>query len=172
MFTNHKNLIYFHQAQKLNRCQTRWFLDLADFDLKIVHVPGKLLAKPDILSHCSDLYPDDSDNSETVLLPDFLFINLINTVLHSHISLAFSTDPFVLQHLQSSLEPSIPAAFHLHLFDWEVLLNGKQLRGHLDAATRAHREIPLKAHLRVRGYWNSCVFIRQNIQPYIQDVST
>ena len=31
------------------------------------------------------------------------------------------------------------------------MLNGEQSRGCLDAATRVHRGIPLKAHLRVEG---------------------
>ena len=31
------------------------------------------------------------------------------------------------------------------------MLNGEQPRGCLDAATRVHRGIPLKAHLRVEG---------------------
>ena len=96
MFINHKNLTYFHQAQKLNGYQARWLLDLADFDLKIVHIPGKLLAGQDVLSHHLDLHLEDSDNSETVLLPDSLFVNLIDIVLHSHISSASSTNPLIL----------------------------------------------------------------------------
>ena len=120
VFTNHKNLPYFRQAQKLNRHQARWLLDLADFDLKIVHVPGKLFARPDILFHCSDLHLDNSDNFETVLLLDSLFVNLIDIILHSHISSTSSTNPLILQHLQSSLEPSIPAAFHSCLSNWQV----------------------------------------------------
>ena len=55
-----------------------------------------------------------------VLLPDSLFVNLIDTVLHSYIFLASSTNLLVLQHLQSSLEPSIPAAFYSCLSDWQI----------------------------------------------------
>ena len=121
VFTNHKNLTYFREAQKLNRRQARWLLDLTDFDLKIVHVPGKLLAGPNTLSCRSNLHSGKSDNTETILLPNFLFVNLIDSVLHSHISFASTTDPLVLQHLQSSLEPSIPAAFCSRLSDWQIL---------------------------------------------------
>ena len=91
-----------------------------DFDLKIIHVPGKLLAGPDALSCCLDLHSGGSDNTETTLLPNSLFVNLIDTVLHSCISSASTTDPLILQHLQSSLEPSIPAAFHSCLSDWQI----------------------------------------------------
>ena len=50
VFTDHKNLTYFRQPQALNHRQARWLIDLADFDLKMIHVPGKLLAGPDALS--------------------------------------------------------------------------------------------------------------------------
>ena len=96
----------------------QWLLDLADFDLKIIHVSGHLLARPDALSHYPNLHPDDSDNSSTVLLPTSLFVNLIDTKLHECISNKLKFDPLVLQHLQSSLE-DIPAAFRSHLSDWK-----------------------------------------------------
>jgi hypothetical protein len=51
VFMDHKNLMYFCQFQALNHRQARWLIDLADFDLKMIHVPGKLLAGPDALSH-------------------------------------------------------------------------------------------------------------------------
>ena len=66
VFTDHKNLTYFHQAQNLNHHQAWWLLDLTDFDLKIIHVPGCLLAGPDALSCHPDLHPNDSDNLSTI----------------------------------------------------------------------------------------------------------
>jgi RNase H-like domain found in reverse transcriptase len=42
IFSNHKNLTFFQQAQKLNRCQAHWSLFLSQFDMKLVHVPGKI----------------------------------------------------------------------------------------------------------------------------------
>ena len=50
VFTDHKNLLYFKEPQKLNHRQARWMLDIGDYDLKLVHVPGKELAGPDALS--------------------------------------------------------------------------------------------------------------------------
>ena len=82
VFTDHKNLTYFRQPQSLNRRQARWLIDLADFDLKMVHVSGKLLAGPDALSRRPDLLPaDDSDNANVTLLPPSLFVNIIDTAL-------------------------------------------------------------------------------------------
>ena len=61
---DHKNLTYFHQPQSLNRRQARWLIDLANFDLKMIHIPGKPLARPDALSRQPDLLPsEDADNN-------------------------------------------------------------------------------------------------------------
>ena len=75
---DHKNLTYFHQPQSLNRRQARWLIDLANFDLKMIHIPGKPLARPDALSRQPDLLPsEDADNDGVTLLPPSLFVNII-----------------------------------------------------------------------------------------------
>ena len=89
-----------------------------DFDLKIIHVPGHLLAEPNALLYHPDLHPDNSDNLSTVHLPNSLFVNLIDTKLHECISDSSKSNPLVLQHLQSSLE-DIPATFWSCLSDWK-----------------------------------------------------
>ena len=55
VFTDHKNLLYFKEPQKLNRRQARWMLDISDYDLKLIHVPGWELAGCDALSARPDL---------------------------------------------------------------------------------------------------------------------
>ena len=104
----------------LNRRQAHWLIDLADFDLKMIHVPGKLLAGLDALSRRPDLLPtDDSDNTDITLLPPSLFINLIDTALSHRIESASTGDPLILQALQSMHE-DIPLPFHSWLTDWQV----------------------------------------------------
>ena len=110
--------MYFCQAQNLNHCQAWWLLDLTNFNLRIIHVLGCLLTRPNALSHHPDLHPNNSDNLSTVLLPNSLFVNLIDTKLHKRISNSSKSDPLILQHLQSSLE-DISAAFQSHLSDWK-----------------------------------------------------
>ena len=120
VFMDHKNLTYFKQPQALNRHQARWLIDLADFDLKMIHVPGKLLARPDALSRQPDLLPaDDDDNAGVTLLPPSLFVNVINTALSQHIESASAGDPLVLQALQS-MHADIPLPFRSRLTDWQV----------------------------------------------------
>ena len=135
VLTNHKNLTYFRQPQALNRHQARWLIDLADSDLKMVHVPGKLLAGPDALSRRPDLLPtDDSDNTNVTLLPPSLFVNLINTALSHRIKSASTGDPLVLQALQSMHE-DIPLPFRSWLADWQVEAGILTYKGHVYVPT-------------------------------------
>ena len=117
---DHKNLTYFRQPQSLNHQQARWLIDLADFDLKMIHVPGKLLAGPDALSRRPDLLPsEDANNDSVTLLSPSLFINIIDTTLSHRIESASAGDPLVLQALQAMHE-DISLPFHSHLADWQV----------------------------------------------------
>ena len=82
VFTDHKNLTYFHQPCNLNCRQARWFLNLSEFDLTFKHILGKDLCAPDALSHRPDHIPtSDTDNEAVTLLPDELFVNLIDASL-------------------------------------------------------------------------------------------
>ena len=40
IFSDHKNLTYFHTAQKLNGQQARWSLYLSKFNIQLIHLPG------------------------------------------------------------------------------------------------------------------------------------
>ena len=108
----------FRSAQKLNRRQAQWMLDLADYDLKLIHVPGSKLCTPDALSRRPDLIPKiNNDNEGVTLLPQSLFINLINTDLNRKIAKSLEKDPLVLNALQA-LEGEVPTQFRSHLLDW------------------------------------------------------
>ena len=119
VFTDHKNLTFFRSPQCLNRRQARWLLDLANFDLCLTHVPGSQLAGPDALSRRPDLLPpSDSDNVDVILLPPSLFVRVIDSALSSRIASSSTSDPLVLQALQS-MDGSIPPAFRSRLLDWQ-----------------------------------------------------
>ena len=83
VFTDHKNLLYFRSSQTLTRRQARWQLTLCEYDLQFHHVPGSKLAAPDALSRRPDHDNSDRDNEDVVLLPDSLFVKLIDTALAS-----------------------------------------------------------------------------------------
>ena len=93
-------------------------LDLADYDLKLIHVPGNKLCAPDALSRRPDLIPKiDNDNEGVTLLPHSLFINLIDADLNEKIIKSSEKDPLVLNALQA-LEGEVPTQFRSHLSDW------------------------------------------------------
>ena len=82
IFSNHKNLTYSHQAQKLNCQQAHWSLFLSQFDLKLIHVPGSQMVQFNALSHQQDfISEEDSNNENLTLLPESMFIRTIDTEL-------------------------------------------------------------------------------------------
>jgi hypothetical protein len=67
--------MYFKTPQKLNRRQVRWNLVLSQYNLHLIHVPGKHMVQSDALSRRPDHVPEaDEDNEEMILLPDSLFL--------------------------------------------------------------------------------------------------
>ena len=97
----------------------------------MIHVPGSHLTGPDALSRRPDLLPSTTPENEGVtLLPPSLFINLIDTSLSHHIQSSSSSDPLVLQVLQS-MDRSIPPAFRSRLSDWQYTKGILTYKGHV-----------------------------------------
>ncbi len=87
VYSDYKNLTYFWNPQKLNRQQAGWSLELSEYDLKLVHLPGTKMVQSDALSRRSNFYLDEDNNNEDVtLLPENLFVNLINLNLQRRIA--------------------------------------------------------------------------------------
>ena len=74
IWMDHKNLKSFWEPQKLNRRQARWFSELADYDFKLHHHPGKLNIITDLLSHKDQPREGVNDNKDLVLLPPTRFL--------------------------------------------------------------------------------------------------
>ena len=91
--SDHKNLTYYHEAKKLNRWQAQWSLYLSEFDVKLVHTPGDKMVQSDALSRWPDLCPDnDTDNENMIMLPDNMFLNLIDMDLQQKIAMTDDLD--------------------------------------------------------------------------------
>ena len=50
IYSNHQNLTYFRNAQKLNRRQAQWSLYLLEFNVKLIHQVGPKMIQSDALS--------------------------------------------------------------------------------------------------------------------------
>jgi len=122
--SDHKNLTYFRSAQKLNRRQARWSLNLSEFDLQLIHVPGKKMIVSDALSRRTDHSSGNERNNEDItLLPNHLFantidsepilhilINLIDTELQEKIANAKNLNTSAAEALKLLLEAQIVAS--------------------------------------------------------------
>ena len=116
LLTDHKNLTYICQPQKLSRRQARWMMFLQDFDLHFVHIPGSAMGPADALSRLPD--PDtSSDNVDVTVLPDDLFLRAIDVALVDKISSSSSSDPLVISALQN-LSVGSPLFPRSSLSDW------------------------------------------------------
>ncbi len=71
--TDHKNLQYFRQPQKITGHQAQWMEFLQDFNYRLNHIPGHTNTVADLLSRQKDL--NEGVNTNTcILLPLSLFI--------------------------------------------------------------------------------------------------
>jgi len=121
IFTDHKNFFYFHTAQKLTCRQARWQLILSMFNIEFHHVPGMKLATPDALSCRPDHHPMDSDNADVTLLPDTMFVRLLDDSLHDTLSANDpSSDPIFSTTSDALNGPCLPPMKSM-LLDWKIV---------------------------------------------------
>jgi RNase H-like domain found in reverse transcriptase/Reverse transcriptase (RNA-dependent DNA polymerase) len=83
---DHRNLTYFWKAQKLSDWQARWSLFLSEFDIKLQHLPGNKMILSDALSTRPDHCSEEDETKEEILLPDDLFLNLLDINLRDRIT--------------------------------------------------------------------------------------
>ena len=120
IFSDHKNLTYHREARKLNRRQVRWSLYLSEFNVKLTHILGSKMVQSDTLSRRPDFIPDeDNDNKDITMLPDNLFINLINLDLQKCIANCKDMDRDVTEAQMLLLEQK-PATLKNNLEDWTL----------------------------------------------------
>ena len=120
ILSDHKNLTYWKEAQKLNRRQARWYLHLSEFDLKLVHTPGTRMIQSDALSRRPDHIPaEDNDNEDIIILPDNIFIKMIDTELQDTIVRETLKDNFFTSALLALKESGTPP-IKSDLADWKL----------------------------------------------------
>ena len=73
VFSDHMNLQYWRDPQKISRRVAREVLELADYDIEIHHMKGSANGQADALSRRPDFDQGEGDNEGVVVLPDTLF---------------------------------------------------------------------------------------------------
>jgi hypothetical protein len=77
--------------------------------MKLVHIPGSQMVQSDALSQRADLHPDEDNNNEDMtLLPDELFMKVINSEMHSLLVTALMKDDLVKSAVEALKTGGIP----------------------------------------------------------------
>jgi hypothetical protein len=119
---------------------------LSEFDIKLVHIPGKKNIQADSLSRRPDLCPQGTDNEDVIVLPEHLFVNLIEMELQKKIANAKHMDYDTAEAIKKLLEQG-PREEKKDLMDWEVEdFKGKNIlfykeKNYVPIDTELHREI-------------------------------
>jgi RNase H-like domain found in reverse transcriptase len=120
IYSDHKNLTYFRTAQKLNDRQARWSPYLSGFDLKLIHLPGTKMVQSDALSRQPDYGTDEQmEEEDKVVLPDNLFIKLLDTELQEQILNGKELDLDIKNAIKTLMEEG-PTSLKNDLQDWKI----------------------------------------------------
>jgi len=119
ILSDHKNLTYFRTTQKLNRQQAQWSLFLSEFDLKLVHTPRSRMIQSDALSRRPDHITDKIDNDDIIVLPDNIFIKMIDLELQDEIKNETAKDDFFVKALQAVKENG-PLPIRSSVEKWKI----------------------------------------------------
>ena len=162
VWTDHLNLTYFRQANELNRRQARWNTELQSYDLLLVHKPGALMKKADILSRLAQLESGEQDNLQVTLLPERVFAKA---------AVVFDPDPQNLDKIRSKhskQDPSVTKALRGHLPGWResdqiitfqdriYIPKDEALRGEV---IKAHHDHPSAGH---PGHYKTLELVSRN----------
>ena len=74
VFSDHMNLQYWRQPQKISRRVAREVLTLSEYDIEIHHIKGKANGHADALSRRPDYDTGENDNQSVTVLPNHVFV--------------------------------------------------------------------------------------------------
>jgi hypothetical protein len=107
-------------AQKLNDRQARWSLYLSGFDLKLIHLPGMKMVQSNALSRRPDYGTEEQmEEEDKVVLPDNLFINLLDTELQERILNRKKPDLDVKNAIETLMKEGLTSLKN-DLQDWKI----------------------------------------------------
>jgi hypothetical protein len=107
IWTDHKNLAYFGQPQKLNGQQAHWYSRLQEYNYTLRHIPGTTNSKADILSRLPWYKAELPPPNDVTMLPKTCFVKRTTQV-----TILFSDEQFLgggakTITIQSNLEECI-----------------------------------------------------------------
>jgi hypothetical protein len=103
----------------LNDQQARWSLYLSGFDLKLIYLPGTKMVQSDALSRRPDYGTNEQMEEDKVVLPDNLFINLLDTELQEQILNRKEIDLDVKNAIETLMKEG-PTSLKNNLEGWKI----------------------------------------------------
>jgi RNase H-like domain found in reverse transcriptase/Reverse transcriptase (RNA-dependent DNA polymerase)/Integrase zinc binding domain len=119
VLSDHDNLRHFKVPQTIGQQMAQWTLYLSEFDIKLVHIPGKKNIQADSLSRRPDLCLQETDNKDVIVLPEHLFVNLIDMELQKKIANTKNMDYDAAEAIKKLLKQG-PREVKKDLMDLEV----------------------------------------------------
>jgi hypothetical protein len=96
----------------LNDRQARWLLYLLGFDLKLIHLPEIKMVQSNALSRQPNYGTNERmEEEDKVVLPDNLFINLLDTELQERILNGQELDLDVKNAIETLMEEGLTSLF-------------------------------------------------------------
>jgi RNase H-like domain found in reverse transcriptase len=142
VLSDHDNLWHFKVPQTIGRWMAWWTLYLSEFNIKLVHIPGKKNIQADSLSWRPDLCPQGTDNEDVMVLPEHLFVNLIDTELQKKIANAKNMNYDAADAIKELLKQG-PKEAKKDLMDWEV----EEFKGENILFYKEKNYVPIDAEL-------------------------
>ena len=78
--TDHANLQYWKEPQKINWRIAREVVELSEYNIKLKNIPGRENGRADMLSRRPDYDQGEKDNQDVVVLPEEMFIRKGGTI--------------------------------------------------------------------------------------------
>ena len=118
IITDHKNLSYIKDPQKLSRRQARWSLFLQDFNIQWQVTPGTKMAPADALSRHNHI-DTTLDNQEMSICLELVVIQALDLALAQKIQSSTESDPLILRALEGlkTRSPLFPCS---SMDDWHM----------------------------------------------------
>jgi hypothetical protein len=173
--TDHANLQYWRQPQKISRRIAREVLELSEFDIELRHIPRKSNGRADALSRRPNYDQGERDNEDVTVLPDHMFARM--TITANPDSEVTLTPRFISSQDEDILRPWIdPHNLKKLNGEWwkdnrRVVTGNQELQrkiihNHHDLVAYGHPGISRTTELVSRFYW--WPNLAKDVQSYIK----
>ena len=152
IWSDHQNLTYWKDPQKLSRRIARQHLDLMEYNIEIRHLPGKANGRADALSRTPDYDTGANDNQDVIVIPEHVLVRATKIVEPPSMQNKETLIPWIDPHKLKKIEG-------LWYKEGRLVVTGdlqaKQsiIHRHHDAPAYGHPGINKTTNLVERAYW-------------------